>query len=107
METPRRMGERHANAAETAQRLIKSALEDGRTLLTAPEAMSLLAAYGVPTVETFVASTPTEAAMQAEAIAQPVALKILHRTSPTNPMSAACGSICATAKRFAKRPRKC
>ena len=60
-----------------ARAVIENVLEDGRELLTEPEAKSVLAAYGVPVVETRVATTPLEAGEVAEQIGFPVALKIL------------------------------
>jgi len=40
--------------------IIKAAIESGRMLLSEVEAQALLAAYGIPTVETHVAATPSE-----------------------------------------------
>ncbi len=48
-----------------------------RELLTEPEAKQVLAAYGVPVVETRIATSADEAADVAEGIGLPVALKIL------------------------------
>jgi acetyltransferase len=42
-----------------------------------PEAKAVLAAYGIPTVETHIASSPKDAAAAAEEIGYPVAVKIL------------------------------
>lgn len=77
METPQAVAQRPPGAPAVAKRIIDGALSEGRTLLTEPEAKALLAAYGVPTVETFIAPTPEAAATRADAIARPVALKIL------------------------------
>jgi len=60
-----------------ARAVIETALADGRELLTEPEAKQVLAAYGIPVVETRVARTPAEAATLADEIGYPVALKIL------------------------------
>ena len=49
----------------------------GRELLSEPEAKRVLAAYGIPVVETRVAASAEEAARIAEEIGFPVALKIL------------------------------
>src|SRR5690606_28441862 len=50
---------------------------EGRQHLTEPEAKTLLAAYGIPVVQTRVAATVEEAVACAQAIGFPVALKIL------------------------------
>ncbi len=56
---------------------------EGRTLLTEAEAKGLLAAYGIPTVETRVAHDEATAAAAAAAIGYPVVLK-LHSTTITH-----------------------
>jgi acetyltransferase len=60
-----------------ARAVVESVLREDRELLTEPEAKQVLAAYGVPVVETRVASTPGEAATLATEIGFPVAIKIL------------------------------
>jgi acetyltransferase len=50
---------------------------EGRTILTEPEAKSVLAAFGVPVVETHLACDVDEAVALAERIGFPVAVKIL------------------------------
>lgn len=60
-----------------ARMVIEKALLEGRELLTEPEAKQLLAAYGIPVVETRVACDPAEAGRLAGEIGLPVALKIL------------------------------
>jgi acetyltransferase len=62
---------------EGARAIVEVALEEGRQVLSEPEAKSILAAYGVPVVKTRVAPTAEDAARQAQAIGFPVALKIL------------------------------
>ncbi|MBN2446969.1 MAG: acetate--CoA ligase family protein [Phycisphaerae bacterium] len=62
---------------EIARGVIDMALAEGRELLTEPEAKRVLAAYGIPVVETRVAGTPKEAARLAAEIGFPVAIKIL------------------------------
>jgi acetyltransferase len=60
------------------QRIIDSALAEGREMLTEPEAKALLAACGIPTVATRRAPPSPEAAAQvAREIGFPVVLKIL------------------------------
>ncbi|EGF31723.1 Protein acetyltransferase [Oxalobacteraceae bacterium IMCC9480] len=60
-----------------AQALVRAALADGRTLLSEPETKIILAAYGIPVVETSTAATVDEAVLQAQRIGFPVAIKIL------------------------------
>lgn len=62
---------------EGARAILVRALEAGRGALTEPEAKALLSAYGIPVVRTEVAHSPDDAAMLAERIGFPVALKIL------------------------------
>lgn len=70
---------------ERARRLLDGVRGAGRTLLTEYEAKELLAAYGIPTVETRVARTVDEAVEAAESIGYPVVVKldsltITHKT---------------------------
>jgi acetyltransferase len=63
-----------------AARLIDAARQSGRTLLTEVESKQLLAAYGIPTVETRVATNEAEAVKQAAEIGYPVVLKLFSKT---------------------------
>lgn len=54
-----------------------------RTLLTETEAKSVLKSFGIPVVETFIATSQDEAATRAEQIGFPVVLK-LHSTTITH-----------------------
>ncbi len=63
-----------------AEKLIDSARRSGRTLLTEVEAKQLLAVYGIPTVETRVATNESEAVKHAEEIGYPVVLKLFSET---------------------------
>ena len=71
-------GGQHAESdvAETLRRI----RGEGRTLLTEPESKALLAAYGIPTVETRVATDEEAAVAAAGAIGYPVVLKLLSTT---------------------------
>jgi acetyltransferase len=65
--------------------LIHDARQAGRTTLTEFESKQIMAAYGIPTVETYLANTEEEAVAQAEKIGYPVVLKlhsydITHKT---------------------------
>lgn len=67
----------------TVQSILDQARSDGRTLLTEAESKQLLAAYGISTVETRIATTADEAVAHAEAIGYPVVLK-LHSYTVTH-----------------------
>ena len=57
--------------------IIAAALDAGRELLDEVEAKAVLAAYGIPVVDTRIATSPDAAVVEAAAIGFPVALKIL------------------------------
>ncbi|MBD2497840.1 bifunctional acetate--CoA ligase family protein/GNAT family N-acetyltransferase [Nostoc sp. FACHB-280] len=66
-------------------KIIASARQDGRTILTEFESKQILAAYGIPVVETCVATSEDEAVKCAESIGYPVVVKlyshiITHKT---------------------------
>jgi acetyltransferase len=61
----------------TAQAVARTALAEGRQMLSEPEAKQVLAAYGIPVVETRTARTVDEAVLSAQEIGFPVAVKIL------------------------------
>ena len=65
---------------ERTEEIVVTARKEGRTLLTEWEAKTLLAAYGVPTVETRVARDEEEAVRHAEEIGYPVVLKLYSTT---------------------------
>lgn len=81
-ETPALPAENHSS--ETAQAdveaLIQHVRKSGRTILTEFESKKLLAAYGIPTVETHVARSEAEAVAIAEKIGYPVVLKLYSET---------------------------
>ena len=68
---------------DTAQSLIDDAQNDGRTLLTEADSKHVLAAYGIPTIETRIATTEDAAVDAATSIGYPVVVK-LHSTSITH-----------------------
>ena len=82
METPVSIPEVPVDA-ERARAIARAALEAGRDLLTEVEAKEVLAAYGIPVVETRTAEDPDAAADVATSIGFPVALKI-HSTDITH-----------------------
>jgi acetyltransferase len=60
--------------------LIQNARKLGRVLLTEPESKQLLSLYGIPTVDTRVASSEDEAVKQASQLGFPVVLKVFSET---------------------------
>ena len=60
-----------------ARAAVRQALAEGRTLLSEPEAKQVLAAYGIPVVQTRAVATPEQAAQAAVEIGFPVALKVV------------------------------
>ncbi len=63
-----------------AEQIVQAARAAGRTLLNEAESKQLLAAYGIPTVETRVATSLDQALKDAEAIGYPVVLKLFSAT---------------------------
>jgi acetyltransferase len=60
--------------------LIRKARAAGRTILTEAESKELLAAYGIPTVQTLVAASQDQAVKFADTIGYPVVLKLFSET---------------------------
>jgi len=80
-ETPILRGDSDEGLDRTrAGEILASVQNAGRTLLTEVESKRLLAAYGLPTVQTEVATTLDEAVAKAAAIGYPVVLKLLSQT---------------------------
>ncbi len=79
METPQAIPANTPPDRAAARAIIEGALKAERTLLTEPEAKSVLAAYGIAVAETRIARDAAEARDLAEAIGYPVAVKILSR----------------------------
>jgi len=77
METPPSIPDEFEPVTASARLVIENALSAGRDILTEPEAKAVLAAYGIPIVETRIAASPDDVARIAEQIGQPVALKVL------------------------------
>jgi acetyltransferase len=65
---------------EKATAIITDVRKSGRTLLTEFESKKLLAAYGIPTVETHIATTESDAVKQAARLGFPVVLKLHSET---------------------------
>lgn len=60
--------------------LLETVQEQGRTLLTEQESKQVLAAYGLPVVQTLKATTPDEAVACSDRLGYPVVLKLLSET---------------------------
>jgi len=69
-----------AAAHSQADAMLKAIRKQGRSLLTEFESKQLLAAHGIPTVETHVATTETEAVRHATRMGFPVVLKLYSET---------------------------
>ncbi|WP_367161500.1 bifunctional acetate--CoA ligase family protein/GNAT family N-acetyltransferase [Fischerella sp.] len=63
-----------------AEKVIETAREAGRTILTELESKQILAAYGIPSVPACVATTADEAVDCANSLGYPVVLKLLSKT---------------------------
>jgi acetyltransferase len=63
-----------------AERIIRDARQQGRTILTEFESKQLLKAYGIPTVETRIAVTEDEAVLAAQEIGFPAVIKLYSMT---------------------------
>jgi len=77
METPTSQPEGTPPDTEAVRSIIRTALAEGRPLLTEPESKALLAAYHIPVVETRIGREISGLAAVAAGIGYPVALKIL------------------------------
>ncbi|WP_371357236.1 GNAT family N-acetyltransferase [Hydrocoleum sp. CS-953] len=62
------------------EQIIKNAQDAGRNILTESESKQILAAYGIPIVQTLVAKTEAEAVERADIISYPVVLKLFSET---------------------------
>lgn len=81
-ETPILLGDSEAGEPDRAkvEQLIQTARQAKREILTEAESKQLLAAYGIPVVETKVAKSEEEAVDFAEAMGYPVVLKLWSQT---------------------------
>jgi acetyltransferase len=78
-ETPEPAEDERADRGRVEE-IIGRVRDSGRTILTEFEAKGVLAAYGIPTVETEVARSPEEAADLADRLGYPVVLKLDSET---------------------------
>ncbi|WP_140864128.1 bifunctional acetate--CoA ligase family protein/GNAT family N-acetyltransferase [Myxococcus xanthus] len=81
-ETPA-LAQAERSARDEVRRWVESARAEGRTLLTEFESKKLLAAYGIPSVETRLAVTEDAAVAEAAALGFPVVVK-LHSLTVTH-----------------------
>ena len=65
---------------DQAAKIISDVRKTGRTILTEFESKQLLTAYGIPTVETHIALTESDAVKQAARLGFPVVLKLYSET---------------------------
>jgi acetyltransferase len=81
-ETPTLRAEGDAAAPDRlqAKRIIDDVRKSGRTILTEFESKELLAAYGIPTVPTKIATTEDDAVKTAEKFGYPIVLKLYSET---------------------------
>ena len=77
MEVPSSLARDVVPQREQARAVIRQALAQGHSVLSEPDAKAVLAAYGIPVVETAIAASDEEAVQLAQRIGFPVALKIL------------------------------
>jgi acetyltransferase len=61
------------------EKIIQNAQQENRTLLTEFESKQVLAAYGIPTVQTCISTSEEQAVACAEAIGYPVVVKLLSK----------------------------
>jgi acetyltransferase len=77
MEVPSAASTSFAADRAAARKVVRTALEQGRPLLSEPESKAVLAAYGIPVVQTRLAGDVAQAVQAAGEIGYPVALKIV------------------------------
>jgi acetyltransferase len=68
------------SAQEQTDQVVQKVRQEGRTILTEFESKQVLAAYGIPTVETRTAASLEEAVASADALGYPVVLKLFSET---------------------------
>src|SRR5450755_2659139 len=82
MEVPPARSKELAHDREKARAVVQSALAEGRAMLSEPEAKSVLAAYGIPVVDTRIATTIAEAVRHASINGSPVAWQMSPPHAP-------------------------
>ncbi len=79
-ETPRYGGTNESADREGAAAIVEKVRRTGRTILTEQESKQVLAAYGIPTLPSVIATSADEAAAAAAGMGYPVVLKIHSET---------------------------
>jgi acetyltransferase len=78
LQTPARLPRGRAQPdTEGARLIIEGVLTEQRDVLTEPESMAVLTAFGIPTVRNAVARSANEALIIAESIGFPIAMKVM------------------------------
>ncbi|GIW77573.1 MAG: acetyltransferase [Phycisphaerae bacterium] len=83
-ETPT-IGDEFEPDTPTAERVIRQAMQERRTILDEYESKRVLAAYGIQTVPTLKAHTPEQAIEQADQVGYPCVLKLCSRVIRRKP----------------------
>ena len=86
-------GARARNPAASKPRRLSQRRAEGRTVFTEAESKQILAAYGIPTVETRIATTENDAYSRPDRSAFRSCSSSIPRRSLTRPTWAACSSI--------------
>ena len=79
MQVPPSISSSFTPDVDGARRVLREALDAGRTQLTEAESKAILSAYGIPVVATHAATDPADAAQVAQRIGLPVALAVMSR----------------------------
>jgi len=78
LQTPSRLTRgQQAPDTDGARLIIEAVLNESRDILTEPESLAVLTAFGIPTVRNTVVRTANEALVAAESIGYPIAMKVL------------------------------
>jgi acetyltransferase len=79
IQTPPSVPQEFIPSLDAAQNAVRKSLARGRQVMSDPEAKVMLDAYGIPTVPTRLAKSPSQAVQMAEIVGFPVAVKLLSR----------------------------
>jgi acetyltransferase len=79
MQVPPSVSSSFTPDVDGARKVVREALDGGRTQLAEAESKAILSAYGIPVVATHAAADPQEAAQVAQRIGLPVALAVISR----------------------------
>ncbi len=78
LQTPARLTRgQQAPDTDGARLIIEAVLNESRDILTEPESLAVLTAFGIPTVRNTVVRSANEALVAAESIGYPIAMKVL------------------------------